>query len=74
MSAENDKPLCIRPMTHGDARFAEGRRAGLREAAEMLLAAADGLCTSPTSGPDWRRTMRCYEACADLVLAKAGEP
>ena len=35
--------LCIKPMTHGDARFAEGRRAGLREAAAMLEKVADEL-------------------------------
>lgn len=38
MSDENEKreTLCLQPMTHGDARFAEGRRAGLREAGRHL--------------------------------------
>ena len=63
--------LCLRPMTHGDARYAEGRRAGLLEAAAMLLAAADEL---PASGPVSRMLARCYEAGSDLVLARAGEP
>jgi hypothetical protein len=31
VSAENEKPLCLQPMTHGDGRYAEGRRAGLLE-------------------------------------------
>lgn len=63
--------LCIQPMTAADARFAEGRREGLLEAAALLLAAADEL---PASGPVSRMLARCYEAGSDLVLARAGEP
>ena len=64
MSAENEKPLCIQPMTHGDARYAEGRRAGLLEAAEHVEA----------MGRTYYLVERAYRDAAAELRAKAGEP
>ena len=73
MSAENEKPLCLQPMTHGDARFAEGQRAGLLEAAEHLECLARAKAGAPlaSTGGILRDL---YRVIADEIRATAGEP
>jgi len=69
MAPATSEPLCLRPMTYGDARYDAGRNAGLREAAALLRAAAAKLGGS-------------QEACAlrygahgiDTLAAWTGEP
>lgn len=47
MVNQKEEPLCLQPMTHGDARYAEGqiqgRREGFLESVAIMRAAADGL-------------------------------
>ena len=67
--------LCIQPMTAADARYAEGRRAGLLEAAEHLVQAARDTTKEPVFGTAVDGLMTrswCYLA-AELQ-AKAGAP
>lgn len=63
--------LCIQPMTHGDARFAEGRRAGLREAAALLREGAGLLCGG---GLLSRAVADGLRQVAERIEAKVGEP
>ena len=56
--------LYLPPMTHGDARYADGRRAGLLEAAEHLDA----------MGRNYYLVERTYRAAADELRTMAGEP
>ena len=75
MSDENEKreTLCLQPMTHGDARFAEGRRAGLREAAEMLVKSAESLEAGKPDAID-RLVATTFRSCAESFQFEAGEP
>lgn len=77
MATAGHSPLCLQPMTHGDARYAEGRdtgrRDGLAEAAnhlECLARAKAGAPLASTGG-----ILRdLYRVIADEIRAKAGEP
>lgn len=68
MSEENEKPLCLQPMTASDARYDEGRKAGLLEAARLVDAELEAL-RDPAS--EWRRAMMVL---ALRLRKKAGEP
>ena len=61
--------LCIEPMTHGDARYADGRRAGLREAATLLRGAAALL-----GGSTGANALRCGAEEIEALVARTGEP
>lgn len=63
--------LCIHPMTAGDARYAEGRRAGLREAAALLR---DGASLLRGGGLLSRAVADGLRQVAERTEAKAGEP
>ena len=58
--------LCLQPMTHGDGRYAEGRRTGLLEAAAM----ADTAATRASSA--W--AVVCLLELMDELQVKAGAP
>ncbi len=66
MAAATSEPLCLQPMTYGDARYVEGRRAGLLEAAGLVDAAA----TRASSA--W--AVVYLLALVDELQAKAGAP
>lgn len=73
MAAATSEPLCLQPMTYGDARYVEGRRAGLLEAAEHL----DGLAHPKAGAPmgSTKGILRdLYGVIADDIREKAGEP
>lgn len=73
MSAENEKPLCLQPMTAGDARYQEGRRAGLLEAAEHMRSLAAVHADAKLGTP--KAILRdLYQIAADELRLKAGEP
>ena len=63
--------LCLQPMTAADARYAEGRRAGLLEAAARLEEVAERLSTH---GPILRMFSLAYHSEAEILQAKAGAP
>lgn len=71
MSDENEKgaALCLQPMTHADARYAEGRRAGLLEAATLLRGAAALL-----GGSTGANALRCGAEEIEALVARTGEP
>ena len=71
--------LCIQPMTHGDARYAEGRdtgrREGFLESVAIMRAAADGLVQAggpilATVADGLRHVARQIES----SVARSGEP
>lgn len=65
------EPLCLQPMTHGDARYAEGRRAGLWEAAGHVEALRAEVHPKHAS----RGVVRdALVWASDSLRAKAGEP
>ncbi len=73
MAPATSEPLCLRPMTYGDARYVEGRRAGLLEAVEHLEGFAREkvdvrLCSAHAVLRD------LYRVIAAELQAKAGEP
>ena len=70
-AARTDPVLCIQPMTAGDARYAEGRRAGLREAAALLR---DGASLLRGGGLLSRAVADGLRQVAERTEAKAGEP
>lgn len=61
--------LCLQPMTSADARYQEGRRAGLLEAAAMLRGAARLL-----GGSTGANALRCGAEEIEALAAKVGEP
>ena len=86
MSAENEKPLCLQPMTAGDARYAEGREAGRRDGLLYAIEQLD-LMAEGQRGKVARlmSTSQCYQDAADRLRVrfraglsafapKAGEP
>ena len=64
--------LCLQPMTAADARYAEGRRAGLLEAAAGLEASAMKLETGETDGVD-RLLATTLRLCAEALAFNAGK-
>ncbi len=61
--------LCLQPMTAADARYQEGRREGLLEAAAMLRGAARLL-----GGSTGANALRCGAEEIEALAAKVGEP
>ena len=61
--------LCLQPMTSADARYQEGRRAGLLEAAAMLRGAARLL-----GGSTGANALRCGAEEIEALAARAGAP
>lgn len=73
MSAENEKPLCLQPMTHGDARYAEGREAGRREGLLYAIEQLDLMAEGQRQHGNFARLIRtsqCYQDAADRLRAR----
>ena len=67
MAASDEQRLCIEPMTAGDARYQEGRRAGLLESAAILRGAA-GLLGGSTGA----NALRCGAEEIEALVARTG--
>lgn len=61
--------LCLQPMTAADARYSDGRRAGLLEAAALLRGAAALL-----GGGTGANALRCGAEEIEAIAARTGEP